>query len=224
MIRIDDLQFDYGSPGFSLQIPSLAFSRAEKAAIVGPSGSGKSTLLNLISGTTLPTIGSIRVGEMVVNQLTDAQRRRFRIAQVGFVFQDFELIEYLSVAENIRLPFWINRMLRWNADAQRRLIQLAATTGLSDKLGRRPDQLSRGERQRVAVCRALLTRPGILLADEPTASLDPKTGSEIVDLLIEYASAEQALLLLVTHDVGLQSRFDRVVDISCFNTVQSPAE
>lgn len=224
MIQIDDLQFDYGGDGFCLNIPHITIGPAERVSLIGPSGSGKSTLLSLISGAAIPSRGKIRIDDTWIHALPDSGRRRFRISKIGFVFQDFELIEYLSVAENIRLPYWLNRSLKWDGQAKIRLNQLVEITGLSDKLRRKPEQLSRGERQRVAICRALITNPRIILADEPTASLDAATGGQIIDLLLQQATLNQSLLLLVTHDPAIQQRLDRVVDVSQFSRGRSESE
>jgi putative ABC transport system ATP-binding protein len=217
MIQIDDLRFNYGDKGFGLQIPNLSFASAERVSLVGPSGSGKSTLLSLISGAVIPTEGKIQVGDLPISELSDARRRQFRLSNIGFVYQEFELVEYLTVAENIRLPFWLNRSCKWNAPAKDRLIELTEAVGIADKLKRKPEQLSRGERQRVAICRALITQPPIILADEPTASLDAITGTEIAELLIDQATKLGSLLLLTTHDPDLQHRLDRIVDVSQFS-------
>ncbi len=219
MIQIDEMTFDYGSSGFRLTVRSLRIAAGEKVAIVGPSGSGKSTLLRLIAGAAIPNKGSIRIGQTRVDQLNDAERRNFRISQIGFVFQEFELIEYLSVRENIRLPYLIHRSQRWNSAAMGRLQSLTIASGLSELLHRYPDQLSQGERQRVAICRALVAQPQLILADEPTGSLDSKMGSEILDLLINQANDENATLLMVTHDVSFSSRMDRSIDMTKLHQV-----
>ena len=133
------------------------------------------------------------------------------------VFQEFELLEYLSVRDNIQLPFRIGRTLTLNGDAHARTLALANKVGLADKLGRLPDHLSQGERQRVAVCRALATNPVLLLADEPTGNLDPKTGRRVMDELIDFAGEEGATLVVVTHDHAILERFGRVVDFQDFH-------
>ena len=224
MIQIDDLKFEYGTDGFSLRIPHLTIAPAERVALVGPSGSGKSTFLSLISGAAIPSQGRIQIDTTRINELSDARRRQFRISSIGFVFQEFELIEYLSVAENIRLPYWLNRSLKWDNRAQSRLQELSEITGIADKLRRKPDQLSRGERQRVAICRALITNPPFIFADEPTASLDAVTGRKIIDILLDQATKNGSLLLLVTHDQAFQQRLDRVVDINQFSHSRRASE
>ena len=218
MIKISDVEFSYGRGDFRLQIERLEVAEGAKTALIGPSGSGKTTFLSLVSGTLLPLSGSVRVDGREVSSMTDAARREFRITNIGFVFQDFELLEYLSVFDNILHPYRMNRALRLTPEVRRRARQLAEETGLSDKLRRWPDQLSQGERQRVAICRALLARPKLLLADEPTGNLDPKNKDRILNLLLDYAQSSHAMVLVVTHDLGLLKRFDRVIDFQAYHS------
>ncbi|MBP87449.1 MAG: ABC transporter ATP-binding protein [Planctomycetaceae bacterium] len=221
MIEISDLEFHYGDTGFRLRIPKLSIKQGERVAIVGLSGSGKTTLLLLVAGVFLPARGSIHVGDIAVNELTDAARRSFRASNVGFVFQDFELIEYLNVRENILLPYLINGSLKHDAAGQTAASQLADVMDISDKLARRPKELSHGERQRVSICRALITAPQVLLADEPTGSLDPDTTDRILDTLVTRSEEIDSTLLFVTHDHRLLDRFDRTIDMLEF-CVASP--
>ena len=213
MIQISSLSYDYGNSAFRLLIDKLEIQAGEKVALIGPSGSGKTTLLQLISGTRSAQRGNVTIDGQSFGDLSDGQRREFRATKIGFVFQDFELIEYLRVSENIKLPFLIHSKMKFLAEHQQRLERLAKETGLSDKLNRFPDQLSQGERQRVALCRALLTQPRVFLADEPTGSLDPSTASEVLNLLLQQVSNSGATLVMVTHDHSLISRFDRTIDI-----------
>ena len=218
MIEIKDLEFRYGPGGFSLCIPELTFADGAIAALIGPSGSGKTTFLNLLSGIVLPRSGSVGVDEHEVFSLNEAARRAFRIRNIGFVFQDFELLEYLSVLDNILHPYRINRALRLTPDVHARAYELAETTGIADKLCRKPDQLSHGEKQRAAICRALVAGPRLILADEPTGNLDPANKQRILDLLIRHARQAGATLLVVTHDLSLLGRFDEVIDFRQFHT------
>lgn len=218
MIEITDVEFGYRRGDFRLQIAQLEVAEGVKTALIGPSGSGKTTFLNLVSGTMLPLKGSVRVDGREVSSMTDAARRDFRITNIGFIFQDFELLDYLSVFDNILHPYRINRALRLTPEVRARARQLAEETGLSDKLRRWPDQLSHGEKQRVAICRALLAKPKLLLADEPTANLDPKNKDRVLDLLFDYAQSNHATVLVVTHDLGLLKRFDSVVDFQAYHT------
>jgi putative ABC transport system ATP-binding protein len=214
VIAIEQLSFHYTHSTFTLRVPALKVAYGEKVALVGPSGSGKTTLLHLIAGILLPDEGSIIVGDARPAQLNDAQRRAFRIATVGLVFQDFQLLESLDVLENILLPYRINPALNLTPDVRDRARQLAWDTGLDQRLHHRPGRLSQGEKQRTALCRALITRPQCLLADEPTGNLDPHAKTRVLDVLFEQAVRARASLLMVTHDLGLLSRFDRAVNLA----------
>jgi putative ABC transport system ATP-binding protein len=216
MIEIDNLRFDYGEGDFSLNIPSLHVAGGETVAIVGPSGSGKTTLLNLLAGISRPLSGRVVVQGAEMNALSDHSRRRHRVTRMGLVFQEFELLEYLSVLDNILLPYRINSALQLTAEVRARAKRFAGQVGMTDKLHRFPDQLSQGERQRVAVCRALIAEPGLLLADEPTGNLDPGNKDRVLDIFFDYARASGATLITVTHDHELIGRFDRVIDFKSF--------
>lgn len=224
MIRIEGLEFKYQSREFRLNIPHLAIKQGQKVAIVGPSGCGKSTLLSLIAGALLPLQGSIRINGTDVHRLSDAQRRRFRATQVGFVFQDFELIDYLTVRENILLPYLINGSQQIDQQVKGRLAQLLTSADIQQKIERLPADMSQGERQRVAVCRALITRPSLILADEPTGSLDPQTGQAVLKLILEQATKLGATLLLVTHDYSQLGHFDRTLNLMDIAQLSPAAE
>jgi len=216
MICIDNLEFAYGEGDFRLRIPDLHVPEGSNTAFIGPSGSGKTTLLNLIAGISVPEGGEVRTHGVDVTRLGDADRRNFRISNVGLVFQEFELLEYLTVLDNVLLPFRINPSLKLDMIVRDRARALAEQVGIADKLARHPGRLSQGERQRVAVCRALLPQPGLLLADEPTGNLDPVNKDRVLDMLFEQVSATGTTLVAVTHDHELLSRFDRVVDFKAF--------
>ena len=214
MIELQDVRFEYPSSTFRLEIEHLAVERGQRVAVVGPSGCGKTTLLNLLAGISLPSAGQITVDGCLVSKLPDSQRRDFRSSRVGQVFQQFELVEYLSLAENIQLPFLVNRNLQRisRGDLQQRALQLATSMGLADKLHRTPHRLSQGERQRVAICRALVNHPPLILADEPTGNLDPANKQNSLHYLLKYCDDHQATLVVVTHDTGILDEFSRVID------------
>lgn len=216
MIQIQSLKFWYPGTEFRLQIPEFNLDRFEKVAVIGPSGSGKTTLLNLIAGILTPMNGRVAVGDLEINGLSDAERRDFRIRNIGFVFQDFELLDYLDVMDNILHPYRITSALKLDREVRARAVGLAENMGIGDKLKRRPDELSHGEKQRAAICRALLINPGLILSDEATGNLDPSNKSKIMDLLFQTVEDHQASLLAVTHDHELLKRFDRVVDFQDF--------
>lgn len=214
MISIHQLQFRYPKSDFQLSIDELMIARGEKIAVIGPSGSGKTTLLNLLSGISVPDSGELKIGDVELTKLSDSQRRNFRISRIGLVFQQFELIEYLTARDNILLPFAINGSLRFTNAIREEAEHRARAMGLADKLQRRPQKLSQGEQQRVAICRALINRPEIILADEPTGNLDPANKRLILDILFEQATQNGQTLIVVTHDHGILTGFDRTVDFT----------
>jgi putative ABC transport system ATP-binding protein len=213
VIAVNDLDFQFPQSDFRLTVPSLNVSDGERVAIVGPSGSGKTTLLHLIAGILTPARGRIRVQDQTVSALGDARRRAFRVARVGLVFQSFELVSYLDVLENILLPYRLNAALPFTPDVPRRAAQLAAETGLAHRLRYFPHRLSHGEKQRVAICRALLPDPPLLLADEPTGNLDPKTADHVFGTLTELVKASRVAALVATHNLELAARMDRRVTL-----------
>lgn len=216
MIEISRLRFSYGPGAFALEVPELCIARGEKVAFVGPSGTGKTTLIHLIAGIFAPEAGSIRVGDFDLTSQPEHRRRVFRISRVGLVFQEFELLEYLSVRENILLPFYVNAALTLSPTVRQAAVDLALSMNLGDKLQRRPGTLSHGERQRVAICRALIAGPELLIADEPTGNLDADTARSILSILLREVDQRNATLLMVTHNRGLLDAFDRVIDVAGF--------
>lgn len=214
MVEIEELDFAYRAGGFRLRVPHLALAPRERLAIVGPSGSGKTTLLNLVAGILSPAAGRITVGETEVTTLGDRDRRTFRASHIGFVFQDFALLDYLSARQNILYPYRITSALKLDAEVRERAQALATAGGIGDKLDRHPSALSQGEQQRVAICRALITQPRLILSDEATGNLDPDSKARIIDLLFEQAAKAGAAVLAVTHDHELLPRFERVVDFA----------
>jgi putative ABC transport system ATP-binding protein len=216
MIAIQKLEFRYPSGEFRLNIQNFQISGGEKVAVIGPSGSGKTTLLNLIAGIITPLKGTVSVGDAQVNELGDRDRRDFRISSIGFVFQEFELLDYLNVLDNVLHPYRITAALKLNKAVRIRAESLAQDMGIGDKLKRNPEHLSHGEMQRVAICRALLPQPKLILADEATGNLDPDNKTLILDLLFSAVTDHDATLLAVTHDHELLKRFDRVVDFQEF--------
>ena len=216
MVRVENLTFGYSGGGFRLRVPEFTLENRDRLAIVGPSGSGKTTLLNLIAGILTPEAGRVEVAGTDVAVLSDAARRRFRASHIGFVFQDFALLDYLPALQNILYPYRITPALKLDADVQDRAEALAVACGIGDKLNRHPSALSQGEQQRVAICRALVTQPKLILSDEATGNLDPDSKARILDLLFEQASEAGAAVLAVTHDHELLPRFERVLDFAQF--------
>ncbi len=200
VIELSDVsrRYDGGPP--ALDGVSLTIRAGEAVAILGPSGSGKSTLLNLVAGLDRPSSGMVTVDRVRVDKLGEAGSARYRRAKIGMVFQFFNLLDDLTVADNVMLPAQLAGTAR--TVAQRRAGELLSTLGI-DRLARAyPGRLSGGERQRVAVARALMNRPALLLADEPTGALDTASGEEVRQLLNEL-HAEGQTIVLVTHDLAL---------------------
>lgn len=221
MIELENVEFAYEGGPFSLAIERLSIAAAERVAFVGPSGSGKTTLLNLIAGISLPDAGRVSTADVEPRRLSDGARREFRVRNIGLVFQEFELLDYLDILDNILVPYRVSAALKLNREVRERAAALAAELGIGDNLRRRPAELSQGERQRAAVCRALLTEPRLLLADEPTGSLDPSNKARVLDVLLDQATKRGATLVVVTHDHELLDRFDRVIDFRDFHHIEN---
>ena len=222
MIELQELHFAYADGGFGLQIEHLSIAEAQRVCWFGPSGSGKTTLLHLVAGIFPPQSGCVKTCGVDLTALQDAARRDFRIANVGLVFQDFALLDYLNVLDNILLPYRISGALRLDSSVRSRAQQLATAVGLGDMLFRRPTQLSQGERQRIAVCRAIIANPKLLLADEPTANLDPANATLVLDALEGYATEHGATLVVVSHDRDVLARFGSTTDVSSFCAQSQP--
>ncbi len=218
MITISNLKFHYPNADFALQIDKLKIESGEKVALVGPSGSGKTTLLHLIAGILLPQEGEIQIGETSFHRMSDADLREFRLNHLGLIFQEFELIEYLNVQQNLLLPAKLQRSDKAEEEAQFRILPLAKKLGIEDKLKAHPKSLSTGEKQRVAIIRALLSQPKTLLVDEPTSSLDEAHAELVIQLFDDYCETQNATLILLTHDTRLLQHLDRVIDVQQFRT------
>ncbi|MCX7127235.1 ABC transporter ATP-binding protein [Aeromonas sp.] len=188
--------------GIDLQVNS-----GETVALVGASGSGKSTLLGLLAGLDLPSQGDIEILGKSLGELDEEGRARLRAEQIGFVFQSFLLLPTMTALENVMLP----AELRGERDCEPRARELLAAVGLGERLHHLPPRLSGGEQQRVAIARAFMTRPSLLLADEPTGNLDSKTGEKVIDLLFELNRKHGTTLVVVTHDHQLAERCQRQV-------------
>ncbi len=192
---------------------SMTVQPGEFVALMGPSGSGKSTLLQLLGGLDRPTSGSVVFEGRDISRLSDDRATKLRRERTGFVFQAFNLIPLLSVEENIELPFTIGGQPGSRRDWKERVRQVIELVELTGKERHRPDQLSQGEQQRVAVARALVTRPSVLLADEPTGNLDYTNSGELLDALWKSCEEEGQTIVLVTHDARAAAYADRVLVI-----------
>lgn len=214
ILNASQLQKDYsqGNAGAVLQVIKnidLEISEGEKLAIIGVSGSGKSTLLNLLGGLDDPTQGTVTLCGKRWSELNPTDRAAWRNQHIGFVYQFHHLLNEFSALENVSLPNLISG--KTPAEAQQEAIQLLTKVGLSDRLHHRPAELSGGERQRVAIARALACKPSLVLMDEPTGNLDPKTAEAVLDLLIALNKDLGISLAVVTHDPLIAQRMDRTV-------------
>ena len=213
LLRIEDLCKVYGKDAnrvVALDHVSLTVEKGEFAAIIGPSGSGKSTLLHIVGGVDVPTGGKVYLDGQDVYAQNNEKLAVFRRRQVGLIYQFHNLIPTLNVVENITLPILMDRR-RVNGE---RLEDLLRLLGLQDRRSHLPNQLSGGQQQRVAIGRALINAPAVMLADEPTGSLDSRNGHEIVKLLKESNRKYGQTLLLVTHDENIALQADRIIGIS----------
>jgi putative ABC transport system ATP-binding protein len=195
---------------------TLSIERGVAIGLVGPSGSGKSTLLMTAAGLERPDSGSVTIAGEEITGLSEDRLARFRGQRIGIVFQAFHLIPTMTALENVAIPLELAGM----PDAAERAAAELAAVGLGARLGHYPGQLSGGEQQRVAIARALAPRPAILVADEPTGNLDEATGRDIIDLLFGLRQARGTTLLLVTHDLALAERCDRVIRLRAGQIVE----
>ena len=211
-VTLTDLQLSLGAGAARVHILkgiSLNIRRGEIVSLVGPSGSGKSTLLMTLAGLERPDSGSVVVAGQDLTSYGEDQLARFRGRNVGIVFQSFHLVPTMTALENVALPL----ELAGAADAFARAAAELAAVGLADRAGHYPAQLSGGEQQRVAVARAIVANPPLLVADEPTGNLDEATGASIIDLLFALRRERGSTLVIVTHDNNLAARCDRVIRI-----------
>jgi lipoprotein-releasing system ATP-binding protein len=216
MISVLNLSKTYETPGEDIRVLDrldLSLAAGETAAIVGPSGCGKSTFLNLLGALDRPTSGSIKIGDQDIASFSDEQAAAFRNHSLGFIFQQQHLLPQLNVLENVLVPRLAGDWQESAADTEKRALQLLATVGLSDRLRHLPWQLSGGEKLRTAVARALINRPKLILADEPTGSLDPASTDTIADLLLGLNRDHGVTLIVVTHNVALAKRMGRTFEL-----------
>ncbi len=209
------------SSGFVLSVPEWGVASGAHTACIGPSGCGKTTLLRLMAGIIEPTTGSIELFGEPLDQCSVSQRRSLRLGRVGIVFQQLALLEHLSALDNMLLP----RLVAGGASRadRERARELAEATGIAGTLTRKPSRLSQGERQRVAICRSLVTSPELVVCDEPTGNLDPARSRSVVELLMAEANKIGATVVLVTHDHGLLDLFGSVLDLGPANGLANGA-
>ena len=221
MIKLKNIHFQYPHSEYKLEIDELVFRNGSKTAIIGPSGFGKTTMLNLIAGIILPESGEVLVNDEPVNDLPDKDRRQYRIQNLGFIFQDFRLVPYLNVLDNILLPYRINSVMKADSNTVNRAKKIVDELNIGKLIRKYPSKLSHGERQRVAIARALINQPKLLLADEPTGNLDPDNKIRIKNLLFDSVEKNKATLIVVTHDHEMLEGFDSVIDFKNLNVSKS---
>lgn len=218
MIFCEDVHFTYPSSGFSLKIEELSVSKREEVGLAGSSGSGKTTLLYLLAGILTLDDGHISVLGNELETMSDPERRAFRTQNIGFIFQQFELLDHLTVEDNIILPYFVHRELEVTKRVRDRVKDRAEASGIAHHLDRYPEQLSQGERQRVAVCRALITKPSLVLADEPTGNLDRDTAAETMEIIREQVRKQEGTLLFSSHDREHLSDMERIIEMDPFSS------
>ncbi len=207
MIKLEGVEKYYGSTHV-LKGVDLSVAKGEFVAVTGSSGSGKSTLLNIIGGMDRPDAGKVFVGGNEISSYVDQQLTRYRRKKIGFVFQFFNLLPNITVIENVRIPLLLNKIRD-----EEKAYALVKRVGLADKAKSYPHQLSGGEQQRVAIARALVLDPEVLLADEPTGSLDSRTGQAIMELMLQLREETSKTILLVTHEEYVSQYASRTIKI-----------
>ena len=213
ILQIRDLHFQYPASDFKIEISDIKITQGRKIAISGKSGSGKTTLIHLISGILEPQSGKILFYDESITDMNDKEIRKHRILNIGFIFQEFELLEYLNVMDNLILPYKINKSLVLDAEIKDKAKEIANRIGIGNKLDQHPKQLSGGERQRLAIARALITSPPLIIADEPTGNLDEKTSNIVMDEITDQVSYTNSTLIMISHNNELISSFDEIIDI-----------
>jgi len=213
MIELEGISRDFGDNKVvhALCNVNMKIARGERVAMMGPSGSGKSTLLNLICGLDEPTSGQVKIDGVNIALLDDDSRTRLRREKIGMIFQNFNLLPTLTALENVFLPLRLQGIVR--KEAEKQAIAMLERVKLGDRLTHLPDQLSGGERQRTAIARALIFKPPVLLADEPTGNLDSATGDEILRLLDDLHHEFNMTILLVTHNKDTALHCDRILTL-----------
>ncbi|MBA4716180.1 MAG: ABC transporter ATP-binding protein [Verrucomicrobiales bacterium] len=213
ILQIRDLHFQYPASDFKIEISNIKITQGSKIAISGKSGSGKTTLIHLISGILKPQSGEILFFDKSITDMNDKEIRKHRISNIGFIFQEFELLDYLNVMDNLILPYKINKSLSIDEEIKNKAKEIANRIGIGNKLDQHPKQLSGGERQRLAIARALITSPPLIIADEPTGNLDNKTSNIVMDEITDQVSYTNSTLIMISHNNELISSFDEIIDI-----------
>lgn len=227
VLTLTDISYRWpGRLTFALSVPNLSIAQGETVLLLGESGSGKSTLLSLICGTILPDSGAVVIGDTDITKLSGGARDKLRAEKFGVIFQQFNLLPFGSVADNILLPLRFAPKRRKRASpARAQAADLCAALGLPQSvLGAAAASLSVGQQQRVAVARALIGHPPLIIADEPTSALDANSQAAFLDLLFAQTKAQGTSLLMVSHDPRLGARFDRVIEMSEIAQIERTAQ
>lgn len=220
LLKLENISKSYSKDRVILDQLSLEINAGERVAIVGPSGSGKTTLLNLIGTLDRPDVGKMVFDGQDLSAMNDNQLAQFRNRKIGFVFQLHHLLPQLSLWENVLLPTLTDPALQ-GKETEERAKRLIERVGLSGVVSQKPSELSGGECQRTAVVRALINRPALLLADEPTGALDQKSSGNLIDLLIELNKEEGVALVVVTHSMEVAQKMDRIYRLENGRLVES---
>lgn len=219
-IEISNLKFSFSiSTKTLLDISDLKINQGEKIFLHGPSGCGKSTLLEIISGVLNFNHGEVMIDQISMSKLTPSEKDQFRSKNIGYIFQNFNLLPYLNIFENITLPLHLNGKIKNTENIQQEVKSICEKLGIADLLYQNVGQLSVGQQQRVAVARALISQPKLILADEPTSALDFDHRDKFLKLLFEICSEKKITLIFVSHDHSLKSKFDRSIEFNEINQV-----
>ena len=217
IIKIDSVRFYWSKKSnFKIFVPNLEIKKGEKVLLLGESGSGKTTLLSLMCGFLNPLSGNISINGNTINQLSSKTRDEYRADNIGIIFQQFNLLPYANVVDNVLLPLYFSKLRSNNvSNKKEKVIELFKQLRLPDDIAQfRASSLSMGQQQRVAVARALIGNPSLIIADEPTSSLDADAQKIFLNLMFEQISKNNSTLLMVSHDKSLSSQFDRLIDIN----------
>ena len=217
IIKIDTVKFYWSKKSnFKIFVPNLEIKKGEKVLLLGESGSGKTTILSLICGFLNPLSGNIFINGKTINQLSSKTKDEYRAENIGIIFQQFNLLPYANVVDNVLLPLYFSKVRSNNVpDKREKVIELFKQLRLPDDITQfRASSLSMGQQQRVAVARALIGNPSLIIADEPTSSLDADAQKIFLDLMFEQISENNSTLLMVSHDRSLSDQFDRLIDIN----------
>ena len=217
IIKIDSVRFYWSKKSnFKIFVPNLEIKKGEKVLLLGESGSGKTTILSLICGFLNPLSGNIFINGKTINQLSSKTKDEYRADNIGIIFQQFNLLPYANVVDNVLLPLYFSKVRSNNVpDKREKVIELFKQLRLPDDITQfRASSLSMGQQQRVAVARALIGNPSLIIADEPTSSLDADAQKIFLDLMFQQISENNSTLLMVSHDRSLSDQFDRLIDIN----------